>query len=148
MDWERLPVAPLYADVRAYCSHVKMYCKRHVWCPLIHDLSFIQSETYSQPEPNKIENFGEGWQEYLRYDKNTKIGKFITPMDLFTLSFTGLPTADCFSVILMNWTTNFTRGNYIINHTNLWYGVVRKTKICPNQNSVNQSGLRSLLEPG
>ena len=28
MDWERLPVAPLYADVRAYCSHVKMYCKR------------------------------------------------------------------------------------------------------------------------
>ena len=82
-------------------------------------LSFIQSETYSQLEPNKIENFGEGWQEYLRYDKNTKIGKFITPMDLFTLSFTGLPTADCFSVILMNWTTNFTRGNYIINHTNL-----------------------------
>ena len=28
MDWERLPVAPLYADVRAYCSHVKTYCKR------------------------------------------------------------------------------------------------------------------------
>ena len=28
MDWERLPVALLYADVRAYCSHVKMYCKR------------------------------------------------------------------------------------------------------------------------
>ena len=28
MDWERLPVAPLYVDVRAYCSHVKMYCKR------------------------------------------------------------------------------------------------------------------------
>ena len=28
MDWERLPVAPLYADVPAYCSHVKMYCKR------------------------------------------------------------------------------------------------------------------------
>ena len=28
MDWERLPVVPLYGDVRAYCSHVKMYCKR------------------------------------------------------------------------------------------------------------------------
>ena len=28
MDWERLPVAPLFADVRAYCSYVKMYCKR------------------------------------------------------------------------------------------------------------------------
>ena len=28
MDWERLPVAPLYADIRAYCSHVKMYGKR------------------------------------------------------------------------------------------------------------------------
>ena len=28
MDWQRLPVAPLYADVWAYCSHVKMYCKR------------------------------------------------------------------------------------------------------------------------
>ena len=28
MDWERLPVAPLYADVRAYRSHVKMYCRR------------------------------------------------------------------------------------------------------------------------
>ena len=28
MDWERLPVAPLYADVRAYCSHVNMYCRR------------------------------------------------------------------------------------------------------------------------
>ena len=27
MDWEWLPVAPLYADVQAYCSHVKMYCK-------------------------------------------------------------------------------------------------------------------------
>ena len=55
----------------------------------------------------------------LRYDKNSKIGKFITPMDLFTLSFIGLPTADCFSVILMNWTTNFTRGNYVINHASL-----------------------------
>ena len=29
MDRERLPMASLYADVRAYCSHVnKMYCKR------------------------------------------------------------------------------------------------------------------------
>ena len=28
MDWELLPVAPLYADVRAYCSHGKMYCKK------------------------------------------------------------------------------------------------------------------------
>ena len=28
MDWQRLPVAPLYADIRAYCSHVKMYYKR------------------------------------------------------------------------------------------------------------------------
>ena len=28
MDWERLPVAPLCADVRAYCSHVNIYCKR------------------------------------------------------------------------------------------------------------------------
>ena len=28
MNWQRLPVAPLYADVWAYCSHVKMYCKR------------------------------------------------------------------------------------------------------------------------
>ena len=28
MDWERLPMAPLYADVWAYCSHVKIYCKR------------------------------------------------------------------------------------------------------------------------
>ena len=27
MDWERLPEAPLYADVRAYCSHVNLYCK-------------------------------------------------------------------------------------------------------------------------
>ena len=27
-----------------------------------------QSKTYSQPEPKKNENFGEGWQEYLRYD--------------------------------------------------------------------------------
>ena len=48
-----------------------------------------------------------------------KISKFITLIALFTLSFIGLPTADCFSVILMNWTTNFTRGNYIINHTSL-----------------------------
>ena len=48
MDWERLPVAPLYADVRAYCSHVKMYCKRarllssHPWL-FIH--SFIHMES-------------------------------------------------------------------------------------------------------
>ena len=28
MDRERLPLAPVYADVRASCSHVKMYCKR------------------------------------------------------------------------------------------------------------------------
>ena len=28
MDWERLPVAPLYADVRAYCSHINVYCKK------------------------------------------------------------------------------------------------------------------------
>ena len=29
MDWEWLPVAPLYADVWAYCSNVKwLYCKR------------------------------------------------------------------------------------------------------------------------
>ena len=29
MDWERLPVGPLYvAHVRAYYWHVKMYCKR------------------------------------------------------------------------------------------------------------------------
>ena len=28
MDWERLPVAPLYSNFRAYCSHVKMFCKR------------------------------------------------------------------------------------------------------------------------
>ena len=28
MDWERLPVASLYADVPAYCSHVRRYCKR------------------------------------------------------------------------------------------------------------------------
>ena len=28
MNWERLPVASLYADVWTYCSHVKMYCKR------------------------------------------------------------------------------------------------------------------------
>ena len=48
-----------------------------------------------------------------------KISKFITVMALITLSFVGLPTADCISVILMNWTTNFTRGNYIINHTSL-----------------------------
>ena len=68
-----------------------------------------------------------------------KISKFITVMALFTLFFIGLPTADCFSVILMNWTTNFTRGNYIINHTSLWYGAVRKTKNCPNQNSVKVS---------
>ena len=27
MDWRWLPVAP-FANVRAYCSHVKMYCKR------------------------------------------------------------------------------------------------------------------------
>lgn len=27
-----------------------------------------QSKTYSQPEPKQNENFGEGWQEYLRYD--------------------------------------------------------------------------------
>ena len=27
MNWERLPVAPLYADVLAYCSHVNLYCK-------------------------------------------------------------------------------------------------------------------------
>ena len=28
MDSERLPVAPVYADVRTYFSNVKMYCKR------------------------------------------------------------------------------------------------------------------------
>ena len=28
MDLERLPVAPLYAVVRAYCSHVNMYCEK------------------------------------------------------------------------------------------------------------------------
>ena len=27
MDRGRLPVAPLYADVQAYCSHVNIYCK-------------------------------------------------------------------------------------------------------------------------
>ena len=27
MDWERLPVVPLYADVRAYCSDVNLFCK-------------------------------------------------------------------------------------------------------------------------
>ena len=48
MDWERLPVVPLYADARAYCSHVKMYCKRarllssHPWL-FIH--SFIHLES-------------------------------------------------------------------------------------------------------
>ena len=44
MDWERLPVAPLDADVQAYCSHVKNVLSRgHVCCPLIHDSSFIHS---------------------------------------------------------------------------------------------------------
>ena len=42
MDWERLPVAPLYADVRASCSHVKIYCKTaRVLSTTLH--SFIHS---------------------------------------------------------------------------------------------------------
>ena len=41
MDCERLPVAFLYADVRAYCSQhmVKCIVRGHVR-PLIHDSSF------------------------------------------------------------------------------------------------------------
>ena len=31
----------LYADVRAYCSHVKCIVRGHVCCPLIHDSSFF-----------------------------------------------------------------------------------------------------------
>ena len=43
MDWERLPVVPLYADVQAYCSHVNIYIIRgYICCPLIHD-SFLPS---------------------------------------------------------------------------------------------------------
>ena len=35
-------MAPLYADVQAYCSHVKKCIVRgHVCCPIIHDSSFI-----------------------------------------------------------------------------------------------------------
>ena len=46
MDWERRPVAPLYVDVRAYCSHVKMYCKR-VCLLSSHPRLFIHSFIHS-----------------------------------------------------------------------------------------------------
>ena len=62
MDWERLPVGPLYvAHVRAYYWHIKMYCKRarllsyhrrlfiHSFHSLTHSFihSFIHSFTFT-----------------------------------------------------------------------------------------------------
>ena len=36
-------MAPLYADVRTYCSHVKCVVKGHGCCPLMNDSSFVRS---------------------------------------------------------------------------------------------------------
>ena len=68
MDWERLPVAPLYVDVRAYPSHVKMYCKRA--CLLsshprlfisFHFISYSYLLRYSWVSPRLIEEKSYQW---------------------------------------------------------------------------------------
>lgn len=50
MDWRLLPVAPLYAHVRAYCSHVNMYSKR-VGLLSSHPRLFIHSLCLLHPTP-------------------------------------------------------------------------------------------------
>ena len=55
MNWRQLPLAPLYADVRTYCSHVNMYGKR-VRLLSSHPRLFIHSRcllhpTQSPPPP-------------------------------------------------------------------------------------------------
>ena len=55
-------MAPLYADVRAYCSHVKMYCKRtrllssHPRLSLLFTFSFCCFELEINIDPQK------GWE--------------------------------------------------------------------------------------
>ena len=54
-------MAPLYADVRAYCSHVKMYCKRTRLLSSYPRLSsFLNTDQpeFSQPPQNQIVNEG------------------------------------------------------------------------------------------
>ena len=40
-------MAPLYADLRPYCSHVNCIVKGHGCCPLMHDSSFFLSFIHS-----------------------------------------------------------------------------------------------------
>ena len=54
-------MAPLYADVRPYCSHVKMYCKRARLLSSYPRLSsFLNTDQpeFSQPPQNQIVNEG------------------------------------------------------------------------------------------
>ena len=57
-------MAPLYADVRAYCSHVKMYCKRarllSSYSRLCSLCSFLYTDQpeFSQPPQNQMVNEG------------------------------------------------------------------------------------------
>ena len=61
MDSERLPVAPLYANVPAYCSHVKMYCKRARLLfsnPRLSSFLNTDQPEFSQPPQNQVVNEG------------------------------------------------------------------------------------------
>ena len=71
MDSERLPLAPLYADVRAYCLHVKMCCKRARLLSSYSRLSsFLNTDQpeFSQHPQNQIVN--EGFNVVFTCDAN------------------------------------------------------------------------------
>ena len=50
MDWRQLPLATLFADVRTYCPHVNMYCKRERLLSS-HPRLFIHSLCLLHPTP-------------------------------------------------------------------------------------------------
>ena len=129
MNWERLPVAPLYADVRTYCSHVKMYCKR-VRLLSSHPRLFINS--FIHLTANFIEK--------LWITTTVKPGMYYTSINrglVITFNKTIVPIT---AVVKMNNQRKGMNDSLLINRGNVFYGgwcVLRKS------NSINSNQWRN-----
>ena len=80
MDLKRLVVAPLYAEVRAHCSHINVYCKEGTFVVLsstTHDSflpSFLPSFiTHLESSSNKMKFKSLRLSSILYYQCVTKI---------------------------------------------------------------------------
>ena len=137
MDWERLPVAPLYADVRTNCSHVKMYVREYICCPLIHDSSLIHS--FIHLTANFIEK--------LWITTTVKPGMYYTSINrglVITFNKTILPVI---AVVKINNQRKGMNDSLLISGGNVFYGgwwVLRKPNSI-NQNHWRNPGSRKIL---